>query len=159
MTLKYRFPIRSGTLGLTHAVMYQGEMIHHGLRLDVRSYSSLIGAAALAGDLPAAEGFFESMTGASHPHRQKDNFLSKNFFWKFCQTANKYFLCYAHVNRKHSWTVIQTYFACTLLATNRLHHIANLVVYGSILCRIRVMSNVSKNRHMLGFNEYTRFIA
>ena len=48
-------------------------MIHHGLELDVRSYSSLIGAAALAGDLPAAEGFFELMTGAPRPMGQKDD--------------------------------------------------------------------------------------
>ena len=42
----------------------QADMESHGISLDVRSYTALIGAAALAGDLGHARQLFDSMTGA-----------------------------------------------------------------------------------------------
>ncbi len=41
----------------------QAEMESHGIILDVRSYTALIGAAALAGDLVSARQLFDSMAG------------------------------------------------------------------------------------------------
>lgn len=39
-------------------------MESHGLQPDVRSYSAIIGAAALAHELDAAQSIFENMAGA-----------------------------------------------------------------------------------------------
>ncbi len=47
------------------SINMQAEMESHGIALDVRSYTALIGAAALAGDLIGARQLFDSMAGES----------------------------------------------------------------------------------------------